>query len=299
MRVLLTGHSGYIGSVAIGVLRAAGHDVTGLDIGYFDECGFAEPLSIPEIRKDLRDLKATDVAGFDAVVHLAGLCNDPLGDFDPALTFDINYRASVALAELARDVGCRRFVFASSCSLYGAAANDDALTEDAPLRPLTPYAESKVRTEESLVALADSHFSPVFLRNATAYGSSPRLRADLVVNNLVGWAHTTGKVRIMSDGKAWRPLVHCEDIARACAASLDAPRTMIHNQAINIGVDAENYQVRDVAEIVRATVPGSVVEFSGETGADPRNYRVDLTKANRVMPRLTPQWNLATGAAEV
>jgi nucleoside-diphosphate-sugar epimerase len=299
MRVLVTGHAGYIGAVAVEALIEAGHEVVGLDTGFFEGCGFRPPTAIPQIRKDVRDIQASDVAGFDGIVHLAALCNDPLGDLDPELTLDINYRASVRLATFARDGGCRRFVFASSCSMYGAATPDDLLTEDAPLRPLTAYAESKVRTEEDLVPLADSHFSPVYLRNATAYGYSPRLRGDIVLNNLVGWAHTTGKIRLMSDGMAWRPLVHIADIAAACVAALEAPRDLIHNQAVNVGVHDENYQVRDLAEIVRETVPGATVEFGGRGGPDPRNYRVDFRKLAKVLPSFTPKWSARTGAAQV
>jgi nucleoside-diphosphate-sugar epimerase len=297
--VLVTGHAGYIGAIAVETLIGAGHEVVGLDTGFFEGCGFDAPRRIPEIRKDVRTIDAVDVAGFEGIVHLAALCNDPLGDLDPELTLDINYRATIRLATLARDAGCRRFVFASSCSMYGAATPDDLLTEEAPLRPLTAYAESKVRAEQDLSALADSQFSPVYLRNATAYGLSPRLRGDNVLNNLVGWAHTTGQVRLMSDGMAWRPLVHIADIAGACAAALEAPRDLIHDQAVNVGVHDENYQVRDLAEIVRETVPGATVEFGGRGGPDPRNYRVDFRKLARVLPSFTPKWSARAGAAQV
>jgi nucleoside-diphosphate-sugar epimerase len=299
MRVLITGHRGYIGAVTAPLVAAAGHDVVGLDSGLYDECGVPDPSLCETRRADVRDVTATDLAGIDAVIHLAALCNDPLGDVDPALTFAINHLASVRLATLARDGGVRRFIFASSCSMYGANGTDDLLTEDAPLRPLTAYAESKVRVEEALTALADSSFSPVYLRNATAYGWSPRLRGDVVVNNLVGWAHTAGRVRLMSDGSPWRPLVHVEDIARACVACLEAPTSTIHNQAFNIGTTGENYRVRDVAEIVRETVPGATVEYAAGSSPDPRDYRVDFTKVQIQLPDFKPRWRVPDGARQV
>jgi nucleoside-diphosphate-sugar epimerase len=297
MRVLITGHRGYIGSVAAPLVEAAGHQVVGIDSGLYDECGFETVSGAPRV--DIRDVDATAFEGIDAVIHLAALCNDPLGSLNPSLTADINHHGSVHVARLARDAGVRRFIFASSCSMYGAASNDDLLTEDAPLRPLTPYAESKVRVEEALQALADRDFSPVYLRNATAYGASPRLRGDVVVNNLVGWAHTTGRLRLMSDGSAWRPLVHVEDIARACIACLEAPREAIHNEPFNVGVTEENYRVRDVAEIVRDTVHESSVEYAPGGGTDPRDYRVDFTKIRTRLPEFKPVWTVATGARQV
>ena len=300
MRVLVTGHNGYVGSVMIPVLQAAGHDVCGFDTHFFEECTFEEAAvaPYPVIRKDVRDVASSDLEGFDAVVHLAALCNDPLGDLNPDWTLDINYRASVRLAELAREAGVERFLFSSSCSMYGA-AGEDMLSERAPLAPLTPYAVSKVKTEEGLAGLASPTFSPVFLRNATAYGVSPRLRNDIVLNNLTGWAYTTGKVRIMSDGMAWRPLVHIQDIARAFAAMLVAVREAVHNQAFNIGTNDDNYRVRDLAEIVRETVPNSTVEYAGGAVADPRNYRVDFTKYVTAFPSAAPKWNARLGAEEL
>lgn len=300
MRVLVTGHNGYLGSVMIPVLQAAGHDVTGFDTYFFEECTFEESdvAPYPVLRKDVRDVEAADLQGFDAIVHLAALCNDPLGDLNSDWTLDINYRASVRLAELAKAAGVQRFLFASSCSMYGA-AGADMLTELAPLAPLTPYAVSKVKTEEALVGLASKTFSPVYLRNATAYGVSPRLRSDIVLNNLTAWAYTTGKVRILSDGMAWRPLVHAEDIARAFAAMLSADRERIHNQAFNVGANSDNYTVRDLAEIVRETVPGSAVEYAGGATSDPRNYRVDFTKFVTAFPAAAPKWNARLGAAEL
>jgi nucleoside-diphosphate-sugar epimerase len=299
MRVLLTGHNGYIGSVMGPLFKLLGHDVVGLDTFYFEDCVFGEEAEwIPSLRRDIRDITVKDLEGFDAVAHLAALCNDPLGDLNSEWTYDINYTASVRLAELAREAGVRRFLYASSCSMYGA-AGEDVLSEEAPLRPITPYATSKVRTEEAVAKLADSTFSPVFMRNATAYGVSPRLRADVVLNNLVCWAHTTGRVRIMSDGTPWRPIVHVQDISRAFAAALTAPREAIHNQAFNVGSNGENYQVLELAEIVRATVPGCKVEFAPGAGPDPRSYRVDFAKLGRALPEFRPQWNASFGAKDL
>jgi len=297
---MVTGHDGYLGAVIAPALQAAGHAVVGLDAGFFASGSFGEPATaIPAIRKDIRDVTAADLAGIEAIVHLAALCNDPLGDLNPAWTREINHRASVRLARLAREAGVTRFLFASSCSIYGASGTDVPLTEEAPPQPLTAYAESKIRTEEELLALADSGFSPVILRNATAYGVSPRLRADVVLNNLVGWAWTTGKVRILSDGTAWRPLVHVEDIGGVCGAALRAPRQAIHAQAFNVGASADNYQVRTLAEIVAETVPGCQLEFAGESNHDPRNYRVDFSKLERTLIGFTPKWNAASGARQL
>ena len=300
MRVLVTGHNGYIGSVMVPVLQAAGHEVVGLDSFFFEDCSLLDDEhAVAALRKDIRDVEPSDLEGFGAVAHLAALCNDPLGDLHPEWTYDINHTASTHLATMARAAGVPRFLYASSCSMYGAAGGDATLDEEAPLHPLTPYAVSKVRAEEDLSKLADGSFSPVFMRNATAYGLSPRLRADVVLNNLVCWAHTTGRIRIMSDGTPWRPIVHVQDIARAFAAVLAAPREAIHNQAFNVGANGENYQVRELAEIVRGTVPGCTVEYAEGAGPDPRSYRVDFAKLYRTFPDFRPQWNASFGAKDL
>jgi nucleoside-diphosphate-sugar epimerase len=299
MRILLTGHNGYIGSIMTRVLKQAGHTVVGLDSYYYEDCVLGQAGSdITALRKDVRDVAPQDLKGFDAVVHLAALSNDPLGELNPDWTYDINYHASVKLAQAAKDAGVKLFLYSSSCSMYGA-AGDDTLTEEAPLRPITHYAISKVRTEEDLAKLADKDFSPVFLRNSTAYGISPRLRADLVLNNLVGWAFTTGQVRIMSDGTPWRPVIHIEDLSLAAAAVLAAPREVIHAQAFNIGIDGENYQVRDLARFVQETVPNCRIEYAGQGGPDPRNYRVDFGKLRRLIPGFRPEWTAELGAKEI
>lgn len=280
-------------------LLAAGHEVVGLDTYFFEECTLEEDKHhVPAIRNDLRDLSVADLEQFDAVVHLAALCNDPLGNLNEDWTFDINHAASVRLAEFAKQAGVRRFLYSSSCSMYGAAGSE-ILDEQAPLHPLTAYAVSKVSTEEDLSKLADASFSPVFMRNATAYGVSPRLRADLVLNNLVGWAYTTGKVRILSDGTPWRPIVHIEDIARAFAAILTASQEAIHNQPFNVGINSENYQVRDLAEIIQDVMPGCRVEYAEGGGPDRRSYRVDFSKLARTLPDFQPTWNAKLGVKEL
>jgi nucleoside-diphosphate-sugar epimerase len=299
VKVLVTGSHGYIGSVTVLVLREAGHDVTGLDARYYRGCDlFPDGEQAPLLELDVRDVGPNELAGFDAVVHLAALSNDPLGDLDRELTLEINYRATVSLARAAKEAGVERFVFSSSCSMYGASGEDDLVGEDAPLCPLTAYAESKVRAEEALAGLADDSFAPVFMRNATAYGVSPRLRIDLVLNNLVGWAHTTGAVRILSDGTPWRPLVHVEDIARAALAALEAPAEVVRGEAFNVGAANENYQVRELAEIVRETV-GGTVEYAGRGDPDPRSYRVDFGKLTRTFPGFGTRWTARAGAEEL
>jgi len=297
--VLVTGHNGYIGSVLAPLVRAAGHDVVGLDTYLFEDCTFGKDVSaIESLRLDVRDMRTADLAGFDAIMHLAALSNDPLGNVNPQCTYDINHLASVRLARLAKQAGISRFLFASSCSLYGV-AGDALLTEDAAFNPITPYGESKVRVEVDVARLADERFSPTFLRNATAYGVSPRLRADIVVNNLVGVAYTTGDVLIQSDGTPWRPLVHVEDIARAFLAVLEAPREAVHNEAFNVGRTEENHRVRDLAQMVHAIVPGSRVRYAEGGGPDPRCYRVDCGKLARMVPEFQPQWTVRTGMEEL
>jgi len=298
MRVLVTGHQGYLGTVMVPILQDAGHEVTGLDSGFFADCVLGPlPADPPGVRVDLRDVTRQQLEGFDAVVHLAALSNDPLGAVAPQITYDINHHASVRLARLAKQAGVRRFLYASTCSVYGS-AGQDLVDEHAPLRPLTPYAESKVRVEDDVAAIADDSFSPVFLRNATAFGFSPRLRADIVLNNLVGHAVLTGEVRVLSDGTPWRPLVHARDIAAAFLLALEAPIHKVHCAAFNVGSESNNLTVADIAQSVVDVVPGAKLLITGETGADPRSYRVDFSEFRRVVGFQTA-WKVADGAAEL
>jgi nucleoside-diphosphate-sugar epimerase len=299
MRVLVTGHKGYIGAVMVPLLLAEGYEVVGLDCDLYRNCTFGdEAPEIEGMEKDIRDVEAADLKGFDAVVHLAGLSNDPLGELNPELTLEVNYRASVRLAALAREAGVQRFLFSSSCSTYGA-SGDQMIDETGVFRPVTTYGRSKVLVEQEVGKLAGFGFSPTYLRNATAYGASPRLRFDLVLNNLVAWAFTTGLVYIKSDGSPWRPIVHVEDIAHAFAAVLRAPRDLIHNRAFNVGRTEENYQVRDLGEIVKAVVPGCRVEYASDGGPDKRCYRVDCELLARTLPEFQPKWTARAGAEEL
>lgn len=299
MRVLVTGNKGYIGTAMVPMLLDAGHEVVGLDSDLYRNSTYGTPpVTVPQIVKDVRDIEKEDIRGVDAIIHLAGLSNDTLGDLDPRLTYQINHAASVRLAAMAKELGMRRFIFASSCSNYGA-AGDGLQDEGAALNPVTAYAKSKVMVERDVSQLASDNFSPVFMRNATAYGVSPRMRFDIVLNNLTAWAYTTGQVLLKSDGTPWRPLVHIEDISLAAMGMLTARRETVHNQAFNVGLNSENYQMRQLAEIVRETVPGCQIGFAEGAEPDKRNYRVDFRKYAAAFPDYGLRWNVTRGAQQI
>jgi nucleoside-diphosphate-sugar epimerase len=300
MRVLLTGHTGYLGTVMAPVLAEAGHEVTGLDSGLFADCLLGPAPADPAgITVDLRDVRPEQLEGFDAVIHLAALSNDPLGSLAPQLTYDINHHASVRLAQLAKNAGVGRYLYASTCSVYGASGGGGLVDEDAPLRPVTPYAESKVRVEADVSKLADDNFTPVYMRNATAFGFSPRLRADIVLNNLTAHAFLSGEVLVLSDGTPWRPLVHAKDIAHAFTAALSAPREVVHNRAFNIGTERNNVTVAEIAQEVVEAMPGSKLRITGEAGADPRSYRVDFARFREAIPGFDCEWSVKDGALQL
>jgi nucleoside-diphosphate-sugar epimerase len=299
MRIFVTGHQGYIGTQLIDVLKQEGHFVIGCDLNLFEGCGWEQAIKPDrEVQKDVREITAADLDACECIMHLAAISNDPMGDLNAQVTFAVNRDASIRLAKVAKEAGVARYLFAGSCSVYGKGEKLD-LDENDPLNPLTAYAQSKIDTEAAVSALADNDFTPVFLRNATAYGHSPMLRIDLVVNNLLASAMAYGEIRIQSDGSPWRPLVHCRDIARAFAALAKAPKDVVHNKAINVGANGENYQVRDVGDQVQKLIPTAKITYTGEVGADPRNYRVKFDLLYRLLPDFKLQYNLRSGMEEL
>lgn len=299
--IIVTGCNGYIGSLLVSLLIEKGYNVTGIDTKYFDkDCElFDTDMEIKEIKKDTREINEKDLEGGYAICHLAALSNDPIGELNPKLTFDINHKASVRIAETAKKVGVEKFIYSSSCSLYGIADGKIALTEEAEFNPVTAYAKSKIYSEKDIMPLADENFSVTFLRNSTAYGVSPKLRLDLVVNNLVGWAVTTKQIKIMSDGTPWRPLIHAEDIARAFVAVIEAPKENVNKQSFNTGLNSENYQIKDIANLIGQVIPGCEIIITGEHGSESRSYRVNFDKISEVLPNFKPKWNLRKGIEQI
>lgn len=300
-KIIVTGHNGYIGQVLVGLLIESGYQVIGIDTNYYDEdCSFLKTKykNVREIKKDIRDLTSKDIEGAYAICHLAALSNDPIGELNERLTYDINYKASYRLATIAKEVGVEKFIYSSSCSLYGRTGNEP-LTENAEFNPLTAYAVSKVLSEKNIMPLSDRNFSVTFLRNATAYGISPKLRVDLVVNNLVGWAFTTGEIRIMSDGTPWRPLIHVEDIARAFIAVIESPKEKVNGESFNVGTNSENYQIKDIAYLVKEIMPKCKIIITGEHESDSRSYRVNFDKITKILPDFKPEWNLRKGIEQI
>lgn len=299
MRILVTGHKGYVGTSLVPMLLSEGYRIVGVDSDLFEACSLFSPdWTIPSIKKDIRDIETTDLEGIDAIIHLAALSNDPLSDLDPKITYEVNHRASVRLAGLAKKTGVGRFLFSSSCSIYGA-SGDSLKTETSKPNPITPYAGSKLLAERDISKLSNSKFTPVILRGATLYGISPSLRFDLVLNNLMAWAYCSSVILMKSDGKAWRPLVHVEDFARAFIAILKTPTDIIHNEVFNIGITEENYQVKSLAEIVKEVVPNSYIQCIEDVETDRRSYRVDFSKLHKIIPEFEPQWNVRLGAHQL
>jgi nucleoside-diphosphate-sugar epimerase len=300
-KIIVTGHNGFIGPHLVRLLKELGYFVKGIDTNYFDDsCRFSDQVKPDEeLIKDVREINKSDLEGAYAICHLAGLSNDPMGDLNPNLTFDINHKASVRLAKLSKEVGIEKYIFMASCSMYGIAGGDLPLDETAEFAPVTAYAISKVNTEKDVKPMGDENFSVTFMRNATAYGLSPKLRLDLVVNNLVGWAMTTGEIRIMSDGSPWRPLIHAEDIARATVAVVEAPKEQVNGKSFNVGQNSENFQIKDIAKIVGEVIPGCKVVITGEHGGDSRSYRVNFSKIEKELPGFKPKWKLKAAVEDI